>query len=68
MCKRIRGKKIFSYDLDQGGMELSADFRFMSSYPKLLEQMQEKMTAAIKTYQALRQEQGGTKKDNKTNK
>ena len=35
--------------------------------PKLLEQMQEKTAAAVKTYEALQQEREG-KKDNKTNK
>ena len=53
---------------DQGGMELPADFRFTSSNPKLLEQMQEKTAAAIKTYEALRQEREGKKKGNKTKK
>ena len=44
---------------------MPADSPFTPSNPKLLEQMQEKTAAAIKTYEALRQEREGKKKDNK---
>ena len=42
--------------------------RKFSFNPKLLEQMQEKTAAAAITYEALRQEREGKKKDNKTKK
>ena len=64
MWKRNGGRR-FSYALYQGGMESPADSRFTSSNHKLLEQMQEKMAVAVKTYEALRQEREGKKKDNK---
>ena len=48
--------------------QLPMDFRFTSSNPKLLEQMQEKTAALVKTYEALRQERQGKKKYNKTKK
>ena len=63
LCANVTGEISFSYNLDQGGMELPADFRFTSSNPKLLEQIQKKTAAAAKTYEALRQEREGKKKD-----
>ena len=41
-CAKVTGERRYSYDLYKGDMELPADSRFMSSNPKLLEQMQEK--------------------------
>ena len=68
LCANVTGERRFSYKLDQRGMEFPADFRFTSSHPKLLEQMQVKTAAAVKTYEALQQEREGKKKDNKTKK
>ena len=67
-CAKVTGERRYSYDLYKGDMELPADSRCTSSNPKLLEQMQEKTAAAVKTYEAPRQEWEGKKKDNKTKK
>ena len=62
------GERRFSYDLDQGGIELPADFRFTSSNPKLLEQTQTKRPLQLKHMRHFGQEREGKKKDNKTKK
>ena len=67
----MTGERRYSFDLPQGGMEISAEFIYKSEKQELIDQMKEKTLEPIKKYEEKRKkgmENSLEKKENKYKK